>query len=262
MQRSKRLGRDFKGKPRVGQRFEAPLSRNRQSSKILVDSDNPGDWKTKKSTVGQAAFVDNHVVKHACNLFQNIGLSSAENEYFAISCTSLGLQSLLLDWGVDTSVRVASASSAATRFTSRQGLGSKMEQIQSKNLCISELLALGLRNWTLLQAKTIAVTYSQRSCDMQRHMKAMNNNSVKDGRLQQSLCCLVGGTAHGNVVEIDGFDQNYAEVLKSENDDDEIIVNLARRREKTQSKSTSDRERDRFLTEPVEGYVEACRIVE
>ena len=85
------------------QRFEAPLSRDEQSAKIMVGCDNAGDPNTKRSTVGQVAFLGDHLVKRACNLLQVIGPSSADDEYYAISvgsCTGLGPQSLLRDWGV------------------------------------------------------------------------------------------------------------------------------------------------------------------
>ena len=81
LQRLKWLGRYVKGKPRVVQRFGTPS----RCVKTMVDSDNNGHLITRRTTVGQVAFLGNHVVKHTCNLWQVVGLSSAENEYHVIS---------------------------------------------------------------------------------------------------------------------------------------------------------------------------------
>ncbi|CAK0867442.1 unnamed protein product, partial [Prorocentrum cordatum] len=104
--RLKRLARYLKGRPRVVQKF----TRDRSTANddvvkvlIMVDSDNVGDKVSRRSTVGQVAFVDKHMVKHMCNILQVIGLSSGENEYYAISagvCTGLGIKGILEDWNV------------------------------------------------------------------------------------------------------------------------------------------------------------------
>ena len=86
---------------------------------IMVDSDDADDSNTRRSTFGRVAFLCNHVVKHACNLEQVIGLSSAENEDYVISVGSwsgAGL-SLLQSRSVNTSVRITSDSPAARRYT-------------------------------------------------------------------------------------------------------------------------------------------------
>ena len=64
----------------------------------MVDSDHAGDVSTRRSTVCQGTFLGDHVETRARNLVQIIGLSSAEDEYCAVSVNSssrLGLQSLL-----------------------------------------------------------------------------------------------------------------------------------------------------------------------
>ena len=66
--------------------------------KLMVDSDNAGHVITRRSTVCQGTFLGDHVETRACNLVQIIGLSSAEDDYYATSSNSsshLGLQSLL-----------------------------------------------------------------------------------------------------------------------------------------------------------------------
>ena len=155
MARLKRLARYLRGKPRVVQRYAPykghqdivvctkPMSKS--DLDMYVDSDNAGDRETRRSTVGQVAFLGGHVIKHLCNLLQVIGLSSGENEYYAIcagACTGLGLQSLLADWGIHVSVRVCSDASAARAFASRRGLG-KMKHVQTRFLWTQERLAAG-----------------------------------------------------------------------------------------------------------------------
>ena len=113
-------------KPRIAHRFKAPVSRDGQCAKIMVDVDNAGDLNTRRSTVRHVAFLTSHVVKHACNFLPGIGLLSAEHEYYAISvgsCTGVGPQSLLRDWDVNRTLRDASDSPASKRFTSKLPFG-------------------------------------------------------------------------------------------------------------------------------------------
>ena len=64
MQKLKRLGRYFKGRPRVVQRFV----RQREPTRIDAygDSDNAGDPESRRSTVGQIIMLGQHTVKHSC----------------------------------------------------------------------------------------------------------------------------------------------------------------------------------------------------
>ena len=81
-----------------------------------------------------------HCVKHCCNLLSQIGLSSAENEYYAIcgtSATGMGLQALLHDWNISMELKVLTDSSSAKAFASRRGLG-RMKHIQTRFLWIQE----------------------------------------------------------------------------------------------------------------------------
>eukprot|EP00959_Pyramimonas_sp_CCMP1952_P153054 3201655-Pyramimonas_sp.AAC.1 len=145
--RLKRLARYLKGRPRVVQKF----TRDRNTANddvvkvvIMVDSDNAGDKVSRRSTVGQVAFVGKHVVKHMCNILQVIGLSSGENEYYAISagaCTGLGIKGILEHWNVVCELKVVSDSSAARGFSSRRGVG-KQKHIQTRYLWVQERLAM------------------------------------------------------------------------------------------------------------------------
>ena len=142
MKRLMRLGRYIKGHPRVIQLFE----RQRMPNMITCygDSDHAGDVETRRSTVGQVIMLGTHCVKHCCNLLSQIGLSSAENEYYAIcgtSATGMGLQALLHDWNISMELKVLTDSSSAKAFASRRGLG-RMKHIQTRFLWIQERLAL------------------------------------------------------------------------------------------------------------------------
>ena len=142
MKRLMRLGRYIKGHPRVIQLFE----RQRMPNMITCygDSDHAGDVETRRSTVGQVIMLGTHCVKHCCNLLSQIGLSSAENEYYAIcgtSATGMGLQALLHDWNISMELKVLTDSSSAKSFASRRGLG-RMKHIQTRFLWIQERLAL------------------------------------------------------------------------------------------------------------------------
>ena len=131
MQRLKRLGRYLKGHLRVVQVYE----RQQLPKKITAygDSDHAGDVETRRSTVGQVIQLGMHTVKHCCNLLTQIGLSSAENEYYAIcgtSATGMGLQALLEGWNIPIELHVLTDSSSAKAFASRRGLG-KMKHNQT-----------------------------------------------------------------------------------------------------------------------------------
>ena len=153
-----------------------------------VDADNAGDQETRRSTVGQIAFVGGHAVKHMCNLLHVIGLSSAENEYYAISagaCTGLGLQSLLADWGIESSVDFFSDASAARAFASRRGLG-KMRHIQTRYLWTQERIAAGHLTLSCVKpednhADLLTKIFAFK--DIQKHMTAIGQH-FEAGRAQ------------------------------------------------------------------------------
>ena len=108
------------------------------------DSDHASDVETRRSTVGQVIMLGTHCVKHCCKLWSQIGLSSAENEYYAIcgtSATGMGIQALLHDWNISMDLNVLTDSSSAKAFASRRGLG-RMKHIQTRFLWIQERLAL------------------------------------------------------------------------------------------------------------------------
>ena len=107
-----------------------------ETLKIYVDTDHAGCAVTRKRTSGLVARVGAHVVKHSSNLQSTVSLSSGESEFYGLvkgAQQGLGLQSLLLDWGLTLSLEVLSASSAARGHVQRRGLG-KMRHIQTRFL--------------------------------------------------------------------------------------------------------------------------------
>ena len=64
------------------------------------DSDHASDVETRRSTVGQVIMLGTHCVKHCCKLWSQIGLSSAEKEYYVICgmpAIGMGIQALIHD---------------------------------------------------------------------------------------------------------------------------------------------------------------------
>eukprot|EP00971_Amphidinium_carterae_P353001 6492793-Amphidinium_carterae.1 len=137
----KHLMRYLKGCPQTAIRF----TRQALSSKItvFVDTDFAGCLRTRKSTAGFTAMVNNHLVHHGSNLQSTIALSSGESETYGIVkgvSVGLGLQALLKDWNLVTEVEVLCDSSAARSITSRRGVG-RVRHISTRYLWVQEKLA-------------------------------------------------------------------------------------------------------------------------
>ena len=186
--RLKKLARFLINHPRVVQESRRNDGPKEQCVHAVVDADNGGDLKTRRSTVGQVIKLFGNVVKHACNLLTTTGLSSAENEYYAISAgatSGLGVQAMLADWGVDAAVRVAvevsSDSSSARAFASRRGLG-RMKHVQTRYLWVQERVAQkALTLATVASKDNVAdmLTKLLTWTDVQRHMTSMHLFYVK-----------------------------------------------------------------------------------
>ena len=113
--------------------------------RTMVDSDHAGCAVTRKSTTGMVSKLGLHTVKHSSNMQTTIGLSSGESEFYALVkgfATVLGMQSLLMDWGLRLECQVASDSSAARGHVQRRGLG-KARHIQTRYLWIQERVGEG-----------------------------------------------------------------------------------------------------------------------
>ena len=138
----KKLARYLVGKPYVALRYyQQPRPR---VLTLKVDSDHAADKKTRRSTTGCVAYFGQHVVKTTSNLQSAIGLNVSESDYYALvhgGAHGLGLQAFPNDLGVKVNVEVASDSSSAKSFASRQGLG-KQRHVQTRYLWLQERVAL------------------------------------------------------------------------------------------------------------------------
>ena len=122
-------------------------------------------------------------------LLQVIGLSSAENEYYSIaegSCAGLGLQLLLRAWVVNTTVRIASDSSAERRFTS--------SHVETRNLWTHEQLPLDHTDLDTVASNDNCnglLTHILSNDDFQRDMKAMDQE-FRERRAMTGKQVLIG----------------------------------------------------------------------
>ena len=87
-----------------------------------------------------------HVVKHWSATQHTYALSFGESEYYALvkaSSLAMGLQSMLLDVNIATSIDVKADASAAIGIASRRGLG-RVRHIEVAQLWIQEKVAKGV----------------------------------------------------------------------------------------------------------------------
>ena len=134
MSRLKRIGRYI-----VGSRRRALLfSWQPQSTEIdvFVDSDFAGCPRTRRSTAGGCVMRGSHCLKTWANTLPILALSSGEAELMAVvkgSQEGLGMQALLGDIGLRTSIAVRSDATAAIGMVGRVGLG------KVRHLSVSDL---------------------------------------------------------------------------------------------------------------------------
>ena len=102
------------------------------------DSDWAGDRFTRKSTSGGVLMMGSHLLKSWATTQPVIALSSGEAELVALVKTAAqakGLASLLMDYGMSTTVTVHTDSTAAIGIVHRRGLG-KTKHIETQYLWI------------------------------------------------------------------------------------------------------------------------------
>ena len=134
----KRLGRYLKGRPRLQQWFtwqEAP-----QTMKTYSDADWAGCKSTRKSTIGGCVTLGKRIVKTWSKTQSLIALSSGEGELYAMikaSAESMGLLSMLKDFGWHVSREIWGDASAAIGIVKRSGLG-KTRHIDTALLWIQQ----------------------------------------------------------------------------------------------------------------------------
>ena len=123
-QELKRLGRYLKKRPRV----VIDYNWQKTSTNIIAysDSDWAGDQIKRKSKSGGVIQIGNHYIKSWSKNQSVIALSSAEAELYAIIKTSsetLGIYSLMKDWGFTCKAHLYADASAALGIIGRSGLG-------------------------------------------------------------------------------------------------------------------------------------------
>ena len=112
---------------------------------MWVDTDHAGCARTRRSTNGGALRYGEHTLKTWSTTQAVVALSSGEAEYYGIvkgAKEGLGLQSMLLDWGLSLPLELSSDSSAARGHVQRRGLG-KMRHIQTRYLWVQERVGEG-----------------------------------------------------------------------------------------------------------------------
>ena len=124
LQALKRLARYLVGCPRMVIEFRA------QSMPKFIDTWCDSDWAgcpdTRKSTSGGIIMWGDHPIK-AWSTTQNVvALSSGEAEYYSLvkaGSQSIGLRSMLIDFGMKGKVKLRTDASAAQGISARRGLG-------------------------------------------------------------------------------------------------------------------------------------------
>ena len=109
---------------------------------IHVDSDWAGCGRTRRSTSGGVITCGRHVLRTWSSTQPVVALSSAEAELYAMvegTTRGLGLQTMLKEMGVKTSLVLATDSSGAKSHSSTRGLG-RMRHIEVKNLFLQDLV--------------------------------------------------------------------------------------------------------------------------
>ena len=120
----RKLGRYLKSYPSVVRLFKW----QDPPGKVIatVDSDHAGCLRTRKSTSGGSLWLGTHVLKTWASTQSTIAISVGEAEYYAIvkgASQALGLQSLLCEIGIKSSITVRTDSASAKGMSSRVGLG-------------------------------------------------------------------------------------------------------------------------------------------
>lgn len=139
--RLKRLGRYLVGSPRLQQWFEWQQAQKRVTT--YTDAGWAGCKETRKSTTGGVVTIGTHTVKSWSKTQSLVALSSGESELYAAlkaSAETLGVMSMLTDFGVTMTGEVWGDASAALGIINRNGLG-KTRHIQTGLLWIQQISA-------------------------------------------------------------------------------------------------------------------------
>ena len=123
LRRLKRIGKYLQGKPRAVWMFK--LQEDTGCLDVSTDANWAGCRKSRKSTSGGTIMRGSHCIKTWAKTQAVIAKSSAESELYAVvrgGCESLGMITLMKDFGVDIKVRIHIDSNAAKGILERTGL--------------------------------------------------------------------------------------------------------------------------------------------
>ena len=129
-----KIAKYLKGKPRCVIMFRP--QRDVHCINEFGDSDFAGEQETRKSTSGSMTCLGDHVVKLWSSTKTVVALSTGEAELYALNkpaAQSLGLQSPLMDLGVELDVRLHTDANTGRAIATRRGLG-KVRHIAIKEL--------------------------------------------------------------------------------------------------------------------------------
>ena len=137
-QQPKRLGRYLLHRPRLV--IQYPWQKKPGQLTVYSDSDWAGDKRTMKSTSGDIITIGNHYIKSWSKNQSIVALSSAEAELYGIikaSGETLGIMSILQDWGSPSKADIMTDASAAMRILNRTGLG-KLRHVDTSYLWLQQ----------------------------------------------------------------------------------------------------------------------------
>ena len=143
VERLKRLLRYYKGRPRG--KLKMQKEQGKPKIKVFVDADFAGCRRTRRSTCGGCIMWGSSMIKSWSKTLSTLALSSGESELAAMAkgaAEGLGLQAVLLDFGVETEVEIHSDATAAIGIASRQGLG-RIRHIAVTDLWIQQRMKAG-----------------------------------------------------------------------------------------------------------------------
>ena len=142
----KRLGRYLIGKPRVVQIFRH-TGQDPGVVSTMVDTDDAGCLKTRKSSTGMVLRCGSHVVRTTSTTQAKLKPSSGESEYCGVvkgASHALGMRSILEDLGQSSSypIDIGTDSTAALGMCNRKGIG-KVRHLGRRLLWVQQRHANG-----------------------------------------------------------------------------------------------------------------------
>ena len=141
LRRLQRLGRYLKGRPRLVWHFD--MQEPPSTLDVYTDSDWAGCRKSRKSTSGGTVMLGTHCLKTWSKTQALVAKSSGEAELYGVvrgATESLGMSTLIKDFGSDIRIQMHLDASAAKGIVERMGI-SKLRHIDVNVLWLQETTA-------------------------------------------------------------------------------------------------------------------------